>query len=45
MKQIYIDKASGKDFNPRKYKSLIRKLKEGDELYIKFNRGGKCTRT
>jgi len=35
MKQIYIDKASGKDFNPRKYKSLIRKLKEGDELYIK----------
>lgn len=35
MKQIFIDKASGKDFNRRKYKSLVRKLKEGDELYIK----------
>lgn len=35
MKQIYIDKASGKDFNRKKYKSLIKKLKEGDELYIK----------
>lgn len=35
MNQIFIDKASGKDFNRRKYKSLIRKLKEGDELYIK----------
>lgn len=35
MKQIYIDKASGKDFNRKKYKKLIKKLKEGDELYIK----------
>lgn len=36
MNTIYIDKASGKDFNRRKYKSLIRKLKDGDEqLYIK----------
>lgn len=35
MKQIYIDKASGKDFNRKKYKNLIRKLKNGDELYIK----------
>ncbi|QRG86361.1 recombinase family protein [Bulleidia sp. zg-1006] len=35
VKQIYVDKASGKDFNRRKYKKLIRKLKEGDELYIK----------
>ena len=35
MKQIYIDKASGKDFNRREYKRLINKLKEGDEIYIK----------
>ena len=35
MKQIYVDKASGKDFNRKKYKQLLRKLKEGDELYIK----------
>ncbi|MSR93830.1 recombinase family protein [Clostridiaceae bacterium 68-1-5] len=33
--RIYVDKASGKDFNCRKYKRMIRKLKEGDELYIK----------
>lgn len=35
MNKIFIDKASGKDFNRRKYKSLIRRLKDGDELYIK----------
>lgn len=35
MNKIYIDKASGKDFDRRKYKKLIRKLKAGDELYIK----------
>lgn len=35
MNRIFIDKASGKDFNRRKYKNLIRKLKDGDELYIK----------
>lgn len=35
MKKIYIDKASGKDFNRTKYKTLMKKLKEGDELYIK----------
>lgn len=35
MNQIYIDKASGKDFNRKNYKKLIRKLKVGDELYIK----------
>ncbi len=34
-KSIYVDKASGKDFNRRKYKKLIKKLKESDELYIK----------
>ncbi|MBW9212812.1 MULTISPECIES: recombinase family protein [Terrabacteria group] len=35
MEQIYVDKASGKDFNRKKYQLLIKKLKEGDELYIK----------
>ena len=35
MNRIFIDKARGKDFNRRKYKNLIRKLKDGDELYIK----------
>ncbi len=35
MKKVYIDKASGKDFNRKKYKQLLRKIKEGDELYIK----------
>lgn len=35
MNKIYIYKASGKDFNRKKYKKLIRKLKAGDELYIK----------
>ncbi len=35
MDKIYVDKASGKDFNRRKYKKLIKKLKEGDELYVK----------
>lgn len=35
MNKIYIDKASGKDFNRKKYKKLIRNLKAGDELYIK----------
>lgn len=33
--RIYIDKASGKDFNRMQYKKLIKKLQEGDELYIK----------
>lgn len=35
MNKIYIDKASGKDFDRKKYKKLIKKLQEGDELYIK----------
>lgn len=35
LNKIYIDKASGKNFNRKKYKSLIKKIKEGDELYIK----------
>lgn len=35
MNQIYIDKCSGKDFNRPRYRSLLRKLKSGDILYIK----------
>ena len=32
---IYIDKMSGKDFLRPNYKKLIRKIKNGDVLYIK----------
>ncbi|HEM3856388.1 TPA: recombinase family protein, partial [Streptococcus suis] len=32
---IFIDKASGKDFDRRNYKRLLRKLRTGDELDIK----------
>ena len=31
---IFIDKKSGKDFNRPEYKRLIRRLKEGDLLYV-----------
>ncbi len=34
-KNLYVDKQSGKDFNRPAYKKLLRKLKEGDLLYIK----------
>lgn len=34
-KNIYIDKASGKDFNRKKYKQLIKRLREGDKIFIK----------
>lgn len=34
-KNIYMDKLSGKDFERPAYKKLLRKLKEGDILYIK----------
>lgn len=34
-KQMYIDKQSGKDFDRKGYQQLIKKLKSGDELYIK----------
>ena len=34
--QIYMDKLSGKDFERPRYKALIRKLRPGDVLYIKF---------
>ncbi len=32
---IYMDKLSGKDFNRPQYRSMIRKLKENDLIYIK----------
>lgn len=34
-KNIYIDYESGKDFNRKSYQKLIRKLKNGDILYVK----------
>jgi len=33
--QIFIDKQSGKDFNRPHYKALVKRLKQGDLLYIK----------
>lgn len=33
--KIYIEKISGKTFNRPRYKALLRKLKAGDDLYIK----------
>jgi len=33
--QIFMDKLSGKDFNRPSYKSLVKRLKNGDLLYIK----------
>ena len=37
--QILTDKQSGKDFNQPKYKSLVKKLKSGDLLYVKSSTG------
>ena len=34
-KNIYMDKQSGKDFNRPMYQKLLKKLKEGDLLYVK----------
>ena len=34
LRNIYIDKQSGKDFNRPQYKKLVKKLKSGDLLYI-----------
>lgn len=34
-KRMFIDKESGKDFNRKYYKKLIKKIKEGDVIYIK----------
>lgn len=35
MRNIYMDKLSGKDFNRPQYKKLMRKLKPGDTLVLK----------
>lgn len=34
-KYIYIDRASGKNFNRKEYQRLLKKMKAGDSLYIK----------
>lgn len=34
LKNIYMDKLSGKDFNRPQYKAMLKKLKSGDLLYI-----------
>lgn len=34
-RNIYKDKATGSNFNRKKYRTLLKKLKKGDELYIK----------
>lgn len=36
MEQMYIDKQSGKNFKRKNYLKMIKKLKSGDEVYIKF---------
>ena len=33
-KNIFLDKQSGKDFQRPQYKKLVKKLKQGDLLYI-----------
>ena len=35
MKNIYMDKQSGKDFNRPQYKRLVKRLKENDTLFVK----------
>ena len=35
LKNIYVDKQSGKDFNRPQYKKMLRKLRKDDLLYIK----------
>ena len=34
-KQMYIDKQSGKDFERKYYRRMLKRLKAGDEIYIK----------
>lgn len=34
MRNIYVNKLSGKDFNRPQYKKLVKKLRPGDQLYI-----------
>ena len=36
-KNIFVEKQSGKDFNRKEYRAMIRKLKKGDVLYITNN--------
>ena len=33
--QIFVDKESGKDFDRKNYKKMVKKLKQGDVLFIK----------
>lgn len=33
-KKYFVDKQSGKNFERKQYKALLRKLKEGDTLYV-----------
>lgn len=41
-KNIYIDKQSGKNFNRKKYKSLVGKMQEDDNLFVgSINRFGR----
>ena len=42
--KMFIDKQSGKDFERKNYKKMLRKLKAGDEVYIKSidRLGRKC---
>lgn len=35
MGNIYIDKASGKDFERKSYRKLIKRIKENDDIYVK----------
>jgi len=35
VEQIYVDKMSGKDFQRPAYKSLVRRLRPGDLVYVK----------
>ena len=42
IKNLYIDKQSGKDFNRPNYKRLLRRMKPGDVLFIlSINRLGR----
>ncbi|MFQ8922902.1 MAG: recombinase family protein [Clostridium paraputrificum] len=35
LKQMYIDKQSGKNFKRKNYLKMVKKIKSGDEIYIK----------
>jgi DNA invertase Pin-like site-specific DNA recombinase len=42
--QIFIDKESGKDFQRNEYQKMIKKIKDGDQLFVKSidRLGRKC---